>query len=414
VNDQPPSREPAKPAIDVDALVAQYAPVGHQVRRKTWMQRGALVLLAPMAAFVAYQGAQWLGDRLLNPSGDPASLARIEEALAEFRDLKASITAETGSLRAQRAALEEQRQRFEAFSGQLVARLDEVNRDVDALARQRAGFEEQQSQLAQAIARADADRRALESRRADGRASSPDLDRQLAAISEQRRALEQQQQRFAEQGAIVAEQLARINSQRQEIERQRQAIEQQRNEVQSLLDQLNNEVTSRLNQRAVGRGAPDAEPAETLAGTQITPSPAPGPLATLAAVNHDQLGDVRGGIDVGSDLTIAIGIVRTASINGVEQFSTSLQIADLASMAGSGLPTSGIDPIVVQNGAGNLISLDSLNSFSAGLATVIQNTLDNQTIATQTVMDVSLGNMSLMMQDITASQAVNQSLSLQR
>jgi hypothetical protein len=67
---------------------------------------------------------------------------------------------------------------------------------------------------------------------------------------------------------------------------------------------------------------------------------------------------------------------------------------------------------VVQQGLGNTIDLSAMDAMSGNLGTVIQNTLDNQTIATMTVIDVSLHNASSIVSGITASDAISQSLSM--
>ena len=53
-----------------------------------------------------------------------------------------------------------------------------------------------------------------------------------------------------------------------------------------------------------------------------------------------------------------------------------------------------------------------MGALSGNLGTVIQNTLDNQTITTMTVIDVSLQNAASIVSGIAASDAISQSLSL--
>jgi hypothetical protein len=129
-------------------------------------------------------------------------------------------------------------------------------------------------------------------------------------------------------------------------------------------------------------------------------------------VDSSALDEARGGIDMGEDFSVSIGITRTGSINGIEQYSNAMYLEDLTRATGSGVPPS-FDPVVLQSGPGNLIALDTVNGLSPNVSTIIQNTLDNQVISTQTIMDISLQNVSTVMQGLSGAQVVSESLSLQ-
>jgi myosin heavy subunit len=396
---------------DLDALVARYAPVGRRVRRERLMRRSALALVLPLAAGLAAVTWQWGASLTARPQAqvttESDTAARVESALAEFRELKAQVSAETGALSAQREELARQRQAFEQRSASLLAQLDTVNTQGAALAGQMRRFEDQRQALEQTLARVEAQRRELDSRQASAARTDPALERQLADMNRQRRTLEEQQQEVRKQGQLLAQEIERINTQRLELERQRETIEQQRAEVQALLNEIREVGLNRLREKQ--RLRPDAdEPQEAVAQNDETPAA----LATIAAVDDGVLGEMRGGLDVGTDFAVSIGVTRTGSVNGIEQFSSALYVDDLMKISGSGLTQ--IDTAMLQNGAGNLVTPEAMSNIAPNVATIIQNTLDGQVLQTQTIMDISLQNVSQITQGLSQSQAVDQSLSLHR
>lgn len=358
---------------DVDALVARYAPLGRRLRKRRRLVRVALALLVPAlaaGAIVAWQSGAGLVAGLL--SGAAADRAELTHQQAQLREQRQGLAAELAALSAQR----------EALAGK--------ERELNA----------RQAELARAVEQVEQQRRGLQA--SGGREA--DIERQLAEIARQKGELERQQRKFLEQGQALARELQEINAQRVAIERQRRAMEEQQAEVRRLLEQLN--------QPSASAQAPPARPASEPVA-QAGDETAPGPMATLAAVDADTLGEVRGGINLGQDYTIAIGITRTTSINGIEQFASSMYLDDLATVAGTGVAQQMLDPVIIQNGAGNVVSADTLTSLSSSVATIIQNTMDNQAIANQTVMDISLQNVSTVTQGLQHLQAVGESLSRQ-
>lgn len=378
---------------DIDALVAQYAPIGRQLRRRRRLTRIALAVLVPLlggAAFVAWQSRQDIVASL----GPTSDAQRIEEALAEFRQLKASVSAETGALATQREALARQQELFVKHNGQLAVQLAAIDSQREALAGQGRELARQQAALAAAVERAEEQRSALQTR--TGR--QPEIDRQLAEMARQKRLLEQQQREFLDQGQALAAELGEINRQRAEIDRQRKAIADQQAEVRKMLEELNKVSANRLRQKQ--QPAPE--------GTDVA-----GPMAQLAAVDHQVLGEMRGGINLGEDYAIAIGITRTTSVNGIEQFSSAMYLNDLAATVGAGVAQQALDPVIIQNGSGNFIAMDTLGAMSPAVATIIQNTLDNQAIANETVLDISLQNIATVTQGLQLSEIVSDSLARQ-
>ena len=414
---QPPA---TAASAELDALVARYAPIGRRLRRQRLARRITAALLVPILGMAGFQAWQAGGTRLRTVLDAPTvssqgmdNAVRIEQALVEFRQLKtwvtASVSAETSALSTQRAELARQGERFQKQSALMVQQIAEINGQREALAAQSRQFDAQRSQLADAIAKVDAQRRQIETQQARAGQQIPSLDRQLAEIVRQRQSLEEQQQQFQSQSQLLARELGRINAQRLEIERQRTAIEEQRAQVQGLLNQINEVGLNKLRQRK--HGLPDETPGEVSVASATGTRATPGPLATLAAVDAGVLDEARGGIDMGQDFSVSIGITRTGSINGIEQYSNAMYLDDLSRTTGSGLQQ--FDPVILQSGAGNLIALDTVNGLSPNVTTIIQNTLDNQVISTQTIMDISLQNVSTVVQGLSAAQVVSESLSLQ-
>lgn len=101
----------------------------------------------------------------------------------------------------------------------------------------------------------------------------------------------------------------------------------------------------------------------------------------------------RGGFDLPSGLTMSLGIERLVSINGQMVAQTSFNIANIASI-GADEARLARDAIgsarLVQNGAGNFAGVASLPG------TFVQNTLNGQTIGTQTIISANVNSASLL------------------
>lgn len=113
-------------------------------------------------------------------------------------------------------------------------------------------------------------------------------------------------------------------------------------------------------------------------------------------VDDALLAEARGGFEMGGGLVMSLGIERVVSINGDVTSSSAFNIADLsklnAEQAGlAGTQFSSLN--LLQNGAGN--------SFLATLpqtvgATVIQNSLNDQVLATRTIINTSVNSSELL------------------
>lgn len=110
-------------------------------------------------------------------------------------------------------------------------------------------------------------------------------------------------------------------------------------------------------------------------------------------VSAARLDSMRGGFTTPAGLQIAIGVERLVSING-EQVSRTLLSAGMPGQLDAGR--------LIQNGAGNVFTESTMQ---AG-ATVIQNSLNNQIISTQTVITANL-NSAALLRDLNFQQSLS-------
>lgn len=132
------------------------------------------------------------------------------------------------------------------------------------------------------------------------------------------------------------------------------------------------------------------------------PTEPPGKLQEWVAVETHLLDDLRGGFDTSLHLTLSFGIERAVYLNGALVTTTSF---NLPAMRGSGidagsannsvpasLPPSSV--AILQNGPGNNFSTGASSLPIAG--TVIQNTLNNQSIQSLTTINASANSLQLL------------------
>lgn len=113
------------------------------------------------------------------------------------------------------------------------------------------------------------------------------------------------------------------------------------------------------------------------------------------AVSHRELDTLRGGFNLGDGLMVSFGISRVAYINEQLVASTTLQFGDITRLSAQQAARLGqqlmLQPQIVQNGPGNAVQAGAVTS---PLATVVQNTLNDQLVRTQTVINVSSNGLS--------------------
>ena len=124
---------------------------------------------------------------------------------------------------------------------------------------------------------------------------------------------------------------------------------------------------------------------------------------------------LRGGFDLGSGLFVSFGISRAVYINNQLVTTTSFQTSGLDKLAQVQFAElarqlTAQQQQVVQNGPGNTVDTGAL---SLPLATYIQNTLNNQTIRTETVIPAHTNGAALlrtMNLQATINDAVNRAI----
>jgi len=114
------------------------------------------------------------------------------------------------------------------------------------------------------------------------------------------------------------------------------------------------------------------------------------------AVEDSTLDAMRGGFDFGNGLSVSFGIERAVYINGALVTTTSINVGDLARVtpeqaAVLGRQAAAIN--LIQNGPGNAAALTGSDLATPG--TVIQNTLNNQNIQNQTIINASSNALGL-------------------
>ncbi|MGK5055632.1 hypothetical protein ACQ4WY_01675 [Janthinobacterium sp. LB2P49] len=121
------------------------------------------------------------------------------------------------------------------------------------------------------------------------------------------------------------------------------------------------------------------------------------PEAGWTAVSEETLEQARGGFDMPGGLSLSLGIERLVSINGNVVSSVAFTIADVAhlSVEEASLARTAITSMnVLQNGAGNVFSPGPMAQTMA--ATVIQNSLNDQVLRTQTIVNSSVNSLALL------------------
>ena len=147
---------------------------------------------------------------------------------------------------------------------------------------------------------------------------------------------------------------------------------------------------------------------------QEAPTPPADPRPVWWAVGDQKLAQLRGGFDLGSGLFVSFGISRAVYINNQLVTTTSFQTSGLDKLAQVRIAelTQQLQAQqqVVQNGPGNTVDAGAL---TVPLATYIQNTLNNQTIRTETVIQATTNGgalLRLMNLQSTINDAVNRSI----
>lgn len=128
-------------------------------------------------------------------------------------------------------------------------------------------------------------------------------------------------------------------------------------------------------------------------------------LLASAALPSAKLDTLRGGFVAPSGLRMSFGIERAVLINGVLQSTTHLRVEDLGNITAKAM-AAGSTVAVIQNGINNGLNV-SLPATS--LATIVQNSLDNQSIQTVTTINATI-NSAEMMRGMRLQQSMQEAL----
>jgi hypothetical protein len=132
-----------------------------------------------------------------------------------------------------------------------------------------------------------------------------------------------------------------------------------------------------------------------LMGGALSPALAAGPdseepsAGVWMTVSDKTLDHMRGGFDPGNGLLVSFGITRATYINGSLVTQTTLDfshINDLTPAQATQLNKQMASLNLVQNGPGNTVQAQQGN---VNFGTIIQNSLDNQHIVNQTIINAS-------------------------
>ena len=135
---------------------------------------------------------------------------------------------------------------------------------------------------------------------------------------------------------------------------------------------------------------------------------------TWLTVSNQTLDQLRGGFDVAPGLTVSFGVSRAVMVNGELLTSTSFQVDDGARLTAAqarlaGRQT-GLASQVVQNGPGNTIAP---GAAGIPLGIYVQNTLNQQTIHSETVIKAASSGLSMVKSlnlQATLSESINNAI----
>lgn len=357
-----------------DSLVARYAPIGAELRRRQRVL--ATALLSGVVVAMSLATLAWRADF------SPAALFTGASAVEELRTL---VTSELDALSAGQAELVQQRLRFEARLAAFEGRSSELE------ARQ-AEIQARGERLEAALAEMDEQQNALLAERA----RTPAVDDEIDALEARRQDLVAQRRHNAVQEGEVASELGQLRHRRESLEAERRGLEQQRRDLEAMLERARGLPEA-------STAAPQPEPGRTSAGVMAAK-----PLA-FAAIDDGWLSGMRGGIMLGDGMDISIGLTRRASIDGIGEVMNTLQLDGMSRGLGL-MSTPVLDPLILQSGSGNEIGAGIRNTDV--YSTILQNTLDDRRISTEMIYDISIQDVSKAIDGLSAGDAIGESLYL--
>ncbi|MYM67784.1 hypothetical protein GTP45_13195 [Pseudoduganella sp. FT55W] len=98
------------------------------------------------------------------------------------------------------------------------------------------------------------------------------------------------------------------------------------------------------------------------------------PTDNWAAVDDGELAHTRGGFDFGNGMLVSLGVERLVSINGTVVANTHFSIPDMTQLSAA----------------------DALQASDAMAAVLVQNSLNDQAIRTQTTITTTVANLAML------------------
>ncbi len=109
-------------------------------------------------------------------------------------------------------------------------------------------------------------------------------------------------------------------------------------------------------------------------------------------LTSEEMAALRGGFITADGIEISIGYEQAAFINGVLQTKLALDISQLARRGDIAVPPGSIAPVkIIQTGETSMAA--SQPSLNPGYLTLIQNSLDHQTLSNFSVLNIDIKNL---------------------
>ena len=160
-----------------------------------------------------------------------------------------------------------------------------------------------------------------------------------------------------------------------------------------------------LHESANGSSSERASVAAIAEPDEVRTNPLQGELISLNASELDQM---RGGFETPTGLKISFGIERAVYINGNLVTTTSLNVSDLSKLSAGAAQAAGLSGAslgLIQNGPGNTFAPGQIAASS--VATVIQNTLNDQKIQGVTLINATVNSLDLIRRSNVQSSILN-------
>ena len=173
----------------------------------------------------------------------------------------------------------------------------------------------------------------------------------------------------------------------------------------SIMNSVQDVVLSDLPRETHAPQGIDQEAAATTATDELRTNPLQGELVSLSDSKLDQM---RGGFETDAGLKISFGIERAVYINGTLVTTTSLNISDLSKLSAGQAQVAGLSGAslgLIQNGPSNTFAPGQIAASS--VATVIQNTLNDQKIQGITLINATVNSLDLIRRANVQSSILN-------